>query len=116
MVTVVRFPDNLQKLVITSLPFNISTMTQKLPPSLRVLKILIVNSYFSGRSTYILKHLNNLRYLVIKDSSIKPPEVKEIVQYGIQNNMRALLFLKDDTPTKQPSQLVRLTSSREIRP
>lgn len=76
MVTVMRFPEYLQKLVITCLPFNIATMTQKLPGSLRVLKILVVNSYFSGRTSYILKHLHNLKYLVIKDSSIKPPEIK----------------------------------------
>lgn len=79
------------------MPANITAITQRLPPTLKILKATVLSTYWSLRSPYALKNMGGLRYLVLRDFGMKPAEVKEIVQFGEQRQLRVLALLKDES-------------------
>jgi hypothetical protein len=96
LISIVKFPERLQKLVMVLLPASISTVTQRLPPTLRVLMVTVLSTYWSNRTPYALKNMSGLRYLIVRDFGMRSPEAKEIMQFGIANKIRILTLLKDD--------------------
>lgn len=76
LINVVRFPEHLQKLVVVMLPANITSITQKIPPTLKVLKATVLSTYWSQRVPYALKNMAGLRYVVLRDFGMRPAEAK----------------------------------------
>lgn len=111
MLNVIRFPEYLQKLVLTILPANITAITQRLPQTLKVLKVTVLSTYWSLRSPYALKNMAGLKYVVLRDFGMKPGEAKELMRLGLNNGSRVMAFLKDE-----PKVNVSQTRIRDSRP
>lgn len=76
LVAVARFPEHLQKLVLVMLPTSITSVTQRLPPSLKVFKATVPSSYWAARTPYALKNMPALKYLVLRDFGMKASEAR----------------------------------------